>query len=426
MVLFDCPRCGQRLMVPDAVAGRRVQCPRCRSQTDAPQVPAGATAAVADSVSDRPTVPPSQPAARPPHAAPPRTDPELCRFLAPPQRPDEIGRLGPYRVLQVLGSGGMGVVFRAEDVQLRRPVALKAMLPALSADPKCRERFFREARAAAAIEHDHIVTVYQVGDDRGVPFLAMRLLQGETLEARLRRCQRLPVPAVLKMAREIADGLDAAHERGLVHRDVKPSNIWLEAGRDRVKLLDFGLARVTQGDQELTQSGVLIGTPAYVAPEQARGEPATPRSDLFSLGCVMYRMCTGELPFKGRDTLATLSALALEEPPPVTAHNPEVPPALAALVTKLLAKDPARRPPSARAVAEAIAAIDRGLTPPGPHSDAVSADGLAIVDDTEALVLLEPARRPLRDWVLLAACDLMALALLVSGLVFLYRVLAGR
>src|SRR5262249_54020502 len=148
---------------------------------------------------------------------------EMYDFLAPPQRADEIGRLGPYRVLKVLGSGGMGVVFRAEDVQLQRPVALKAMLPALASSTSARERFLREARAAAAIEHDYIVPIYQVGEDRGVPFLAMKLLAGEPLEDRLKRGE-LPLAEVLRITREIAVGLAAAHQRGLVHRDIKPAN----------------------------------------------------------------------------------------------------------------------------------------------------------------------------------------------------------
>ena len=153
---------------------------------------------------------------------------ELTRFLAPPERPDEIGRLGPYRVLAVLGQGGMGVVFRAEDPALDRPVALKAMLPGMAAVPTATERFLREAKAAAALKHEHIVTIYQVGEDRGVPFLAMEFLEGEPLDDRLRREGRLPLAEVLRIGREIAVGLAAAHDRGLVHRDIKPANLWLE------------------------------------------------------------------------------------------------------------------------------------------------------------------------------------------------------
>src|SRR5262249_19656984 len=143
--------------------------------------------------------------------------------------PDELGRLGPYRVLQVLGAGGMGVVFRAEDPQLARLVALKTMLPALAASDSARQRFLREARAAAAIKHDHIVSVYQVGEDRNVPFLAMEFLDGESLDSLVKREGKLPVPETLRIGRQIASGLAAAHKRGLIHRDIKPANIFLES-----------------------------------------------------------------------------------------------------------------------------------------------------------------------------------------------------
>src|SRR5262249_33204178 len=185
-------------------------------------------------------------------------------FLAPPQGPDELGRLGPYRILKALGTGTMGVVFQAEDSHLMRLVALKVMRPSLGSSAEYHRRFLREAQLAAAIEHEHIVTVYQVGEDRGVPYLAMKLLRGETLADRLKRAGgRWPRPEVLRVGREIAEGLAAAHARGLVHRDIKPANVWLEEGRDRVKIVDFGLARGTGNDAQFTQAGAVIGTPAY-------------------------------------------------------------------------------------------------------------------------------------------------------------------
>jgi serine/threonine protein kinase len=154
---------------------------------------------------------------------------ELTDLLAPAQGPGEIGRLGPYRVLEVVGRGGMGVVFRAEDPSLERVVALKAMLPTLAARPHAKKRFLREAKIAASIKHDHIVTIYQVGEDRGAPFLAMEFLQGEPLDRRLKREGKLPVREVLRIGREVAAGLAAAHEQNLIHRDIKPANIWLES-----------------------------------------------------------------------------------------------------------------------------------------------------------------------------------------------------
>src|SRR5262249_10718453 len=194
---------------------------------------------------------------------------EVYDFLAPPLGPGEIGRLGPYRVVKVLGVGGMGVVFQAEDLQLQRLVALKVMRSAMLASASARRRFLREAQASAGIDHEHIVTILQVGEDRGVPYLAMQLLQGETLEERLKREGKLPPAEVLRIGGEIAVGLAAAHQRGLIHRDIKPANIWLEtlhdtgapsASRDRVKILDFGLARAFGGEAHLTQSGVVGGT----------------------------------------------------------------------------------------------------------------------------------------------------------------------
>jgi formylglycine-generating enzyme required for sulfatase activity len=298
--------------------------------------------------------------------APPSTDlsDERTRVLAPPERPDEIGRLGPYRILAVLAQGGMGVVFRGHDPALDRPVALKTMLPAMAAVPNARERFLREARAAAALKHPHVVTIFQVGEDRGVPFLAVEFLEGESLDARIRREGRLPLAEVLRIGRETALGLAAAHARGLVHRDVKPANLWLEGPTGQVKVLDFGLARALADQAHLTQSGLVVGTPAYMAPEQAEGKPVDPRCDLFSLGCVLYQMCTGTLPFPGETTIAVLRALALHEPPPLGALRPDAPRELSALVARLLAKKPEDRPASAQEVAQTLHALEQLPTMP--------------------------------------------------------------
>jgi serine/threonine protein kinase len=284
-------------------------------------------------------------------------------FLAAPQAADELGRLGSYRILKVLGTGAMGVVFQAEDLHLRRPVALKVMRPTLANSTEFHRRFLREARLAAAIDHEHIVTVYQVGEDRGVPFLAMQLLRGSTLEERLERVGgRLPLPEVLRVGREIAEGLAAAHGRGLIHRDIKPANIWLEEGRGRVRILDFGLARGSEPDAQFTQAGAVIGTPAYMAPEQATGKVVDARCDLFSLGAVLYQAATGKAPFGDRDTLAILSALATRAPVPPHRMVPSLPRMFSGLVMRLLAKEPAERPQSAREVVEAIEALERGET----------------------------------------------------------------
>jgi eukaryotic-like serine/threonine-protein kinase len=302
-------------------------------------------------------------------------------FLAP-DGGGALGRLGPYRVLRVVGRGGMGIVFVAEDTVLHRQVALKVMRPAHAQKPAARERFLREARATALIEHDHIVTIYQVGEDGGVPFLAMQLLKGSSLESWLCQGNRPTLRQALRMGRETALGLAAAHARGLVHRDIKPANLWLEnrsadpnanetrtgVGSDnaarsmtpvRIKILDFGLARATTDNTNITRQGQILGTPLYMSPEQARGRELDARSDIFSLGCVLYRLLTGVLPFKGEETMAVLLALINDTPRPVRDLNPEVPPALAELVERMLAKEPAERPDSARLVADTLQAIER-------------------------------------------------------------------
>jgi serine/threonine protein kinase len=243
----------------------------------------------------------------------------------------------------------MGLVYRAYEEALGREVAVKVMRPELARRPDARQRFLREARAAAALLHDHVVPIYQVGEDAGVPFIAMPLLMGESLEKRLGRERVLPVGEVVRIGLEAAEGLAAAHEKGLVHRDVKPANLWLEAPSGRVKVLDFGLARAEEPaggaaggspQEPLTQEGALLGTLGYMAPEQVYGGRAGRRSDLFSLGCVLYRMATGAQPFAGASRAAVLRATAEHHPPPARAANPEIPAWLSSLVERLLAKQP--------------------------------------------------------------------------------------
>jgi tRNA A-37 threonylcarbamoyl transferase component Bud32 len=289
---------------------------------------------------------------------------EVVAALAPAQAPDELGRLGGYRVLRKLGAGGMGVVFLAEDVALRRQVALKVMRPALAHHDSARKRFLREARAVAAVEHENIVAVHQVGEERGVPYFAMPLLRGASLEERLRTGGALPLADVVRLGRQIALGLAAAHERGLVHRDVKPGNIWIEPDGGRAKLLDFGLAReLVPGraaeDEPLTELGTIIGTPAYLAPEQARGQAVDGRADLFSLGCVLYRMTTGRQPFAGDDPVSLIVSIATDTPPAPASLNPSLPRPLSELIMQLLEKNPKKRPASAVEVARRLAILER-------------------------------------------------------------------
>jgi tRNA A-37 threonylcarbamoyl transferase component Bud32 len=274
-------------------------------------------------------------------------------FLAPAQTAGELGRLGHYRVLRELGQGGMGIVFVAEDLVLKRQVALKVIKPGLAATAEARQRFLREAQATAALCHDHIVVLHHVGEENGVPYLVMPLLAGETLEARLKRSSTLPVAETLRVGRELVLGLAAAHERGIIHRDVKPGNLWLEAPTDRVKILDFGLAGMEHPEGERTSSSAILGTPGYMAPEQVGGK-ADARSDLFSLGCVLYRLTTGQLPHPGETPLERLRSLADDALVSPTQLNPAVPPAVSGFILKLLAKKPADRPVSAAVVAKVL------------------------------------------------------------------------
>ncbi|MBI3828646.1 MAG: protein kinase [Planctomycetes bacterium] len=320
-----------------------------------------------------------QPAAEP-HLArtkPPKSGPaarekdtELARsLLQPPEEPDEIGRIGNFRVLRVLGSGGMGMVFEAEETMLKRPVALKVIRPDFADAEEGWQRLLREARAMAALKHDHIVTLYQAGREKETFFLAMELLHGETLEERSDGTKRIETREIVRVARETAMGLAALHKNGLLHRDLKPSNIWLEGPTQRVKILDLGLARSTQGANKstLTEAGTIMGTPAFMSPEQARGETLDPRSDLFSLGAVMYCLCTGERPFSGDSLVAQLTSLAVDAQKPVRERNPEIPPALSNLVDRLLEKKPNARPPNAEAVVAKLDKIEARLgQPPTP------------------------------------------------------------
>ena len=354
MIAFLCPSCSKNLSVKDEFAGKRGACPHCKKPVVVPVL--------------EPTVAGRQPDDTP---SSPAVDAAKLDFLGPARKPGELGWLGRYRVLRVLGAGGMGLVLQAEDPLLKRAIALKVMRPELGANEVQRNRFLREAQATAAVQHDHIIGIHEVGVANGVPFIAMPFLQGEPLDQRLKRETKLPAAEAARIARQTAEGLAAAHERGLIHRDIKPANIWLEtrgepgasATGGRVKIMDFGLARATDKDDvHLTKSGAILGTPAYMAPEQGMSKAVDFRCDLFSLGAVLYRMLTGELPFKGHDTMSLLMALATETPRSVRELNPAVPPALADLVMQLLAKEPAQRLPSAKAVADALAAIEEDKT----------------------------------------------------------------
>jgi serine/threonine protein kinase len=355
MIVFSCPHCGKELQVADDRAGKKGKCPHCKTKTIVP---------APDTRSDG--LAPEQPTPKTAQDSNPGLVTLLAKltaFLEPPRAADEIGRLGKYRVQRVIGAGGMGVVFAAEDPTLQRPVALKALRPEMSVSRTAQHRFLREARATAAVQHDNIITIYEVGYANNVPFLAMQLLHGESLDRRLKRERRLAVDEVIRIGVETADGLAAAHDHGLIHRDIKPANVFLEGPRRRVKILDFGLARVDDGDSNLTRLGVVVGTLGYLSPEQAAGRVVDARSDLFSLGCLLYHLTTGEMPFRGDDVIAMLNALATSEPMPPCCRNTAVPEDLSDLIMTLLDKDADYRPQSAHNVVEALAALGYRASP---------------------------------------------------------------
>jgi serine/threonine protein kinase len=262
-------------------------------------------------------------------------------FLTKSDQPGLLGTLGRYQVLEVLGRGATGIVLKAIDPDLLRPVAIKVLAPYLAASGTGRQRFQREARAAAAVSHDHVVTIHAV-ESGDPPYLVMEFISGISLQARLDRDGPLPPKDIARIGNQAACGLAAAHAVGLVHRDVKPANILLENGVERVKITDFGLARAVD-DVRLTQSGVAAGTPLYMSPEQARGETVDHRSDLFSLGAVLYTLATGFPPFRASSTMGVLNRIANDPPRPIRETVPDFPAALEAIIMQLLEKDPAKR-----------------------------------------------------------------------------------
>ena len=274
-------------------------------------------------------------------------------FLPPALHPELLGRLGRYDIEQTIGAGGFGIVFKAYDTELRRVVALKVLAPHLMSSGAARKRFTREAQAAAAIMHEHVVPIYDVVNQNDTCYLVMQYIAGPSLQERVDRHGPLTVAEVLRVGVQIAAGLHAAHQQGLVHRDVKPGNILLEESVDRVLISDFGLAR-TADDANLTRSGAITGTPHYMSPEQASGAAIDARSDLFSLGSVLYFACTGRPAFRAPQIMAVLNRICHYPHRRVTEVNAEIPGPLADLIDRLLAKTPADRYPSAAEVEQQL------------------------------------------------------------------------
>ena len=262
--------------------------------------------------------------------------------LDPTDDPQMLGRIGGYEVAGVIGSGGMGVVLKAHERSLDRVVAIKVMSPHLASSPSARKRFAREARAAAAVLHPNVIAIHRVSNEAKLPFIVMSYINGESLQTRIDRVGGLPIDQVLRIGQQIAGGLSAAHEQGLVHRDIKPANILLQQGVDRVFITDFGLARACD-DVSLTCSGMIAGTPMYMSPEQARGESLDGRSDLFSLGSVIYVMCTGQPPFADQNSYGVIRQITEAEPPSIADLQPAAPVWLQRFVRRLHRKHPHRR-----------------------------------------------------------------------------------
>jgi serine/threonine protein kinase len=295
-----------------------------------------------------------------------RTLDESGRDASPGPLPAPGGNFGRYQIIAELGQGGMGIVYQVRDTQLGRDVALKVMRPDVAANPISSARFLREARALAAIRHDHVVEIYDYGEVDGARFVTMPLLAGESLQTRLDRQSPLPPAEVIRIGTELAQGLAAVHARKLIHRDLKPSNVWLEAPTGRVKLLDFGLARDSRASDRLTSPGGVVGTPVYMSPEQVNGLELDARTDLFSLGSILYKAATGQSAFAARSLTATLKAVGETDPPPARRVNPAVPTGLSNLIESLHRKDPADRPASAAEVVKVVrtlATAPAALTP---------------------------------------------------------------
>jgi serine/threonine protein kinase len=286
----------------------------------------------------------------------PRMDHDYLEYLSPPVHPELVGRLGRYDIERVIGAGGMGIVLKGFDAELNRPVAIKMLATHLAHIGTARQRFAREARAAAAIVHEHIVAIHNVETDGKIPFLVMQYVAGESLQSRVDRAGPLSTRQVLRIGIQAAAGLAAAHEQGVIHRDIKPGNILLENGVERVLLTDFGLAR-TVDDASLTHTGSVTGTPQYMSPEQANGDLSDHRTDLFSLGSVLYYMATGRPPFRAECAMGVLNRVCHTPHTPVWTINSEIPDELSDVIDRLLEKKPRRRYANASDVKDALSRI---------------------------------------------------------------------
>ncbi|MEM7699594.1 MAG: serine/threonine-protein kinase, partial [Verrucomicrobiota bacterium] len=266
-----------------------------------------------------------------------------------------LGSIGRYRVDSLVGEGGMGLVYRGYDTELQRFVAIKVLSPTAAVSQEARDRFLREAQSAAAIVHEHVLPIHDLGtiSGSGLPYLILPFVEGDSLD-QIATATTLSIARIVEIIAAIASGLEAAHAEGLVHRDVKPANVLTESKTGRIFLADLGLARAVEARGDLTGTGMLLGTPQYMSPEQARGEPVDHRSDLFSLGAILYRLLSDEPPFKGESALSILREVTDHQPTPIRKLRSDTPEWLANLCHRLLHKNPDKRPQSAKHVLDAI------------------------------------------------------------------------
>lgn len=330
--------------------------------------------------------------------------PVPLEFLSPSDNPAMLGRIGEFEILELIGCGGMGIVLKGYDHQLNRYVAVKVLHPHCATSAAARRRFSREAQAAAAVVHQHVVAIHAVGANHHPPYLVMPFVPGESLQQRLTREGPMEVIDVLRIGQQVAEGLAAAHAQGLVHRDIKPGNILLERNVDRVLLTDFGLARAAD-DASLTQSGVIAGTPQYMSPEQARGDSVDHRTDLFSLGTVLYTLLAGHSPFRAETAMAVLRRVCEDTPRPLRELNPHVPDWLEAFIEKLQAKVPDQRFESAEQVADLL---KRGLA----HWQQPTR--VSLPEELKVLIRRSGSRARWKRWVIPSACAVVAIVLAVS------------
>ncbi|MEL7498614.1 MAG: serine/threonine-protein kinase [Planctomycetota bacterium] len=266
----------------------------------------------------------------------------LRNLLAPTDDPSSMGRLGNYEIVGVIGIGGMAIVVKGFDASLNRIVAIKLLAPNLAFNGVARQRFEREAKAAAAVVHENVLAIHAIDSWQGIPYLVMPYVRGQSLEKRIASQGVLPIEEILRIAHQIASGLAEAHAQGLVHRDIKPANILLGEGSERVKISDFGLARASD-DGNLTRSGTIAGTPLYMSPEQARGEAVDCRSDIFSFGSLLYELCTGYAPFQAETPFGIIRRIQEDTPRPIRDVNHLVPQWLSRLIEMMQEKAPANR-----------------------------------------------------------------------------------